>query len=73
MRKQIYLVQCCPRGDFRNAAKQGFKCKDIVYKSNTSPVWSTSTKKEAIKDCRNYNRSHLSECIYFILPIKLYN
>lgn len=72
MKKEVYLVLCCPRDEFRKQAKHGLKCNLMVYRCNTSPVWATKSRKEAIEDCINYNKMKLNECIYFMLPISLF-
>lgn len=73
MKKDIFLVLCCDTKQFREEAKKGKKCNMMVYRCNCSPVWATASKEEAIADCRNQNKKNFSECMYFMLPINLYN
>lgn len=73
MKKPIYLVQSCPRDEFRKAAKNGRKCNVMGFHGRVLPLWATSTKKEAIDDCRHNNRLPDMDKIYFIDLIDLYN
>ena len=72
MKKPIYLVQSCPRDDFKKGAKEGLKCEWMVYKCYCSPVWATASKSEAIKDCRDHNRLTSDTTIFFIKVIYLF-
>lgn len=72
MKKEIFLVQCCYKKEFREEAKKGRKSKMMVYRCNCSPVWATTSKKEAITDCRKYNTNKLNECMYFMVPVNLF-
>lgn len=72
MKKQIYLVLCCPKKEFREFAKKGYKCQMMLYKCYCSPVWATASRKEAVTDCINRNKLKFDECIYFMLPIHLF-
>lgn len=73
MKKEIYLVQSCPRDEFRKAAKEGSKCYSMGLHGRLIPMWATSSKKEAIEDCREHNRLTSVVTIFFINPIYLYN
>lgn len=73
MKKPIYLVQSCTKDEFRRAAKNGLKCDMMGLYGKVLPVWATSTKKEAIDDCRHHNRMPGMETIYFIDLIDLFN
>lgn len=73
MMKLIYLVQSCPRDEFRKAAKEGKKYGVMGLNGKVLPVWATSSKKEAIEDCRNHNRLTSDENIFFINPLYLFN
>ena len=72
MKKEIYLVQCCPKKEFREYAKKGYKLKMMVYKCYCSPVWATASRKEAIADCVHHNKMKFDECMYFMLPLTLF-
>ena len=73
MKKEIYLVQSCPRDEFRKAAKEGLKCEMMGLYGKVLPVWATSAKKEAINDCRHHNRMAGMDTIYYIGLIDLFN
>ena len=73
MKKEVYLVQSCPRDEFRKAAKNGTKCDVMGLHGRILPMWATSSKKEAIQDCREHNRLTSDVTIFFINPIYLYN
>lgn len=72
MKKEIYLVLACSKKEFRELAKKGYRCKVMEYRCNTSPMWATSTRSEAIEDCRSYNRQTSEESCYFFQVINLY-
>ena len=73
MKKPIYLVQSCPRDEFKKAAKKGMKCDVMGLHGRVLSVWATSSKKEAIEDCRAHNRLTSDITIFFINPIYLFN
>lgn len=73
MKKEIYLVQSCPTDDFRKAAKEGKKYGVMGLHGKVLPVWATSSKSEAIEDCRNHNRLTSDVTIFFINPIYLFD
>ena len=73
MKKPIYLVQSCPRDEFKRAAKNGMKCDVMGLHGKVLPLWATSSKKEAIDDCRHNNRLPGMDNIYFIDLIDLFN
>lgn len=72
MKKEIYLVQSCPKDEFRKAAKNGYKCRMMLYRCNCSPVWATASRREAIADCVKHNKMKIIECMFFMLPIHLF-
>lgn len=73
MKKEIYLVQSCPRDEFRKAAKAGLTCEMMGLHGRVLPVYATGTKKEAVEDCRMHNQLSSDTTIYFINPIYLFN
>lgn len=73
MKKEIYLVQSCPKDEFKKAAKNGKKCDAMGLYGRVLPVWATSSKKEAIEDCRERNKMTTFDNIFFIIPIYLFN
>lgn len=72
MKNEIYLVLCCPKKEFKEGAKEGRKCKMMVYRCYCSPIWATASKEEAIADCRIRNTIKLSNHMYFMLPIQFF-
>lgn len=72
MKKEIYLVQSCPRDEFKKAAKKGKKCDAMGLHGRVLPVYATGTKKEAIEDCRFRNRLTTYDTIFFINPVYLF-
>lgn len=73
MKKPIYLVQSCPKDEFKKAAKNGKKCEVMGLHGKVLSVWATTSKKEAIEDCRNHNRLTSDTTIFFINPIYLFS
>lgn len=73
MKKTIYLVQSCPKDEFRKAAKNGCPCEIMGLHGRVLPVWATKTKEEAISDCRNNNRRLDLSTIYFMTEIYLFD
>lgn len=72
MKKDVFLVLCCYKKEFKEYAKQGYKCNMMFYRCNCSPVWATSSKEEAIADCCKHNKLDFDKCMFFTLPINLY-
>ena len=72
MKQKIYLVQSCPVDEFRKAAKDGSKCNAMGLHGRVLPVWATTSKAEAIDDCRNHNRLTSDTTIFFIDSIYLF-
>lgn len=72
MKKEIYLVQSCPKDEFRKAAKEGSKCNAMGLHGRVLPVYATWTKKEAIKDCRYHNRMAGYDTIFYINLIAIF-
>lgn len=66
--KKIYLVQKMERDSFKKWARKGIKVNNLDCYDEVQTLYAVS-KKEAIWDCRKYNR-RFSDYMYYVSTIK---